>query len=84
MKTTVINKTVVSPEYDRPYSKIMIHENDLNRPDPLIVKFVYDEDDYLKYGITLASNLGATYQDTTIWSDHDEFVSFTGTITIEV
>lgn len=84
MKTTVINKTIANPEYDKPYSKIMIDENDLNRPDPLIVKFVYDEDGDLKYGITLTSNLGATYQDTTNWSDHDEFVPFTGTITIEV
>lgn len=81
MKTTVINKTVVSPDH----VKIMIHENDLTRPDPLIVKFVYDEDGDLAYATTLTVNEGASYQLFQVWDDsEDEFIPFTGTITIEV
>jgi hypothetical protein len=77
MKTTVIN--------NKPFTKIMIHKNDLSRPDPLIVKFIYDVDGILNFGITLASNHGAIYQDFAVWRECiDEFIPFTGTITIEV
>lgn len=70
---TEINKTK-EKTFDFPV--LMIHEDDLDRPDPLIVKFYDDE-----IGIVICENEGTSQWRERFW-DIGEFVPFHGSITL--
>lgn len=55
---------------------LMIHRDDLDRSDPLIVKFFTPN-----YGITICDNIFTEQWRTTDW-DIEEFVPFRGSITL--
>lgn len=77
MKTTI--EYTGYPMDDFP--KLMIHKNDLDRSDPLIVRF------FTPYGGGIAISHNAGFTDVDEWYDEDwsmeDFVPFKGKIIIE-